>query len=78
MWSKPLLNEKERNYIFLLDTEGSASLVRNATNDAKIFTLANLIASYLIFNSVGAIDEKSISELNVVTELSKNIILQEQ
>ena len=39
--------------------------------------MANLISSYLIYNSVGAIDEKSISELNVVTQLSKNIILEE-
>lgn len=38
-----------------------ASLNRDSTNDAKIFTLANLISSYLIFNSVGNIDEKSIA-----------------
>lgn len=50
---------------------------RDGNNDAKVFTLANLISSYLIFNSVGAIDEKSIGELNVVTQLSKNIILEE-
>jgi len=52
-------------------------LNRDGNNDAKVFTLANLISSYLIFNSVGAIDEKSIGELNVVTQLSKNIILEE-
>lgn len=77
MWSKPLLNERQGNYIFFLDTQGSASLNRDGNNDAKVFTLANLISSYLIFNSVGAIDEKSIGELNVVTQLSKNIILEE-
>lgn len=54
-----------------------ASLNRDSTNDAKVFTLANLISSYLMFNSVGSIDEKSISELNVITQLSKNIILEE-
>lgn len=77
MWSKPLINEREGNYIFFIDTEGTASTNRDSTNDAKVFTLANLISSYLIYNSVGAIDEKSISELNVVTQLSKNIILEE-
>ena len=45
--------------------------------DGKIFTLATLISSYLIFNSVGAIDEKSINELNMVTQLSKNVILED-
>jgi hypothetical protein len=77
MWSKPVFNETQENYIFFLDSEGSASLNRDNNNDVKVFTLANLIASYLIFNSVGAIDEKSIGELNVVTQLSKNIILEE-
>ena len=48
---------------------------RNTNIDAKIFTLATLISSYLIYNSVGGIDEKSISEINMVTQLSRNIIL---
>lgn len=60
MWSKPLINEREHNYIFFLDTEGTASLTKDTNNDAKLFTLANLISSYLIFNTVGSIDEKSI------------------
>lgn len=77
MWTKPWINEREGNYIFFIDTEGTSSTNRDSTNDAKVFTLANLISSYLIYNSVGAIDEKSISELNVVTQLSKNIILEE-
>ena len=84
MWSKPIYNEQHGNYIFFLgkcnitkDTEGSASLNRDANIDGKIFTLATLISSYLIFNSVGAIDEKSINELNMVTQLSKNVILED-
>ena len=84
MWSKPIYNEQHGNYIFFLgrfdfmeDSEGSASLNRDANVDSKIFTLATLISSYLIFNSVGAIDEKSINELNMVTQLSKNVILED-
>ena len=69
MWSKPFYNEQHGNYIFFLgiffklfsDTEGSASFNRDANNDARIFTLATLISSYLIYNSVGAIDERSIN-----------------
>lgn len=62
-------DQRGRGQLYLLlrllmlysDTEGMASLNRDSTNDAKIFTLANLISSYLIFNSVGNIDEKSIA-----------------
>lgn len=73
MWSKPLYNTKADCYLFFLDTEGSDSTNRDSTHDAKIFTLAILISSYFIFNSVGAIDEMSIGQLNLVTTLSRNI-----
>lgn len=42
-------------------------------NDTKIFTLSLLIASYFMYNSVGNIDERSLSELEMVTALSKTI-----
>ena len=73
MWSKPIYNEKEDCYLFFLDTEGSDSTNRNSDHDAKVFTLAVLISSYFIYNSVGAIDEMSINQLNLITSLSKNI-----
>ena len=44
-----------------MDTEGADSLEKDADNDAKIFTLSLLISSYLVYNSVGCIDERSIS-----------------
>lgn len=40
----------------------------------RIFTLATLISSYLIYNSVGCIDERSVSDLNAITKLSKNVM----
>jgi hypothetical protein len=46
-----------------MDTEGADSLEKDAENDAKIFTLSLLISSYLVFNTVGSIDERSISDL---------------
>jgi hypothetical protein len=61
MWSKPILSSNGQNYIFFIDTEGTASTNRDTTSDTKVFTLANLISSFFIYNSVGAIDEKSIS-----------------
>ena len=77
MWSKPVFNEREENYIFFLDTEGSWSLTKDIDNDTKIFTIACLISSYFIYNSVGTIDEKSISDLNVVSKLSMNILIED-
>ena len=77
MWSKPIFNDKEDCYIFFLDTEGSWSLTKDVDNDTKIFTLASLISSYFIYNSVGTIDEKSINDLNLVTKLSMNILIEE-
>lgn len=77
MWSRPFYNERQGNYIFFLDTEGSQSLTKDVDNDTKIFILAALISSYFIYNSVGSIDEKSISELNVVTKLSMNVLAEE-
>lgn len=61
MWSKPVYNDRLNNYLFFIDTEGSQSLTKNIENDTKIFVLATLISSFLMFNTVGSIDEKSIN-----------------
>jgi hypothetical protein len=45
------------------DTEGTDSLEKNVENDQKIFTLALLISTYFIYNSVGSINEAALSEL---------------
>lgn len=50
---------------------------KDVDNDAKIFTIASLISSYFIYNSVGTIDEKSINDLNLVTKLSMNVLIEE-
>jgi len=73
MWSDPFRNEKYHNLIFFIDTEGTDSLVKDPDNDAKIFTIAVLISSFFIYNSVGTIDERSIGELEMVTALSQKI-----
>jgi len=57
----------------ILDTEGSNSTERNKSHDAKIFSLAILMSTYFIFNSVGCIDEQAINQLILTTTLSKNI-----
>ncbi|EGR32496.1 hypothetical protein IMG5_080950, partial [Ichthyophthirius multifiliis] len=71
MWSHPVLHNNKQ--IFFIDTEGSTSIEGNKKYDVKIFCLALLMSSLFIYNSVGAIDEKSIQELQLTTQISKNI-----
>lgn len=73
IWSRPIYSKKNDQYIFFMDTEGSGSVTQNETYDVQIYTLALLISSFFIYNSVGAIDERSISTMALVTTLSKNI-----
>ena len=49
--------------MFFVDTEGSDSLEKDYDNDTKIFMMALLLSSYFIYNSVGSIDERALSEL---------------
>lgn len=65
MWSKPEFVDGKQ--IFFIDTEGSTSIEGNKKHDAKIFSLALLISSLFIYNSVGAIDDRSIQELQLTT-----------
>eukprot|EP00941_MAST-03F_sp_MAST-3F-sp1_P000718 g718.t1 len=66
----------EKKAVLLLDTEGLGATDASRGHDNHIFTLASLIASKLVYNSVGAIDEKSITKLSFVTELSKLVAAQ--
>ena len=60
-------------HVVLLDTEGSGSIERNMTHDAKIFAIVVLISSLFMYNSMGAIDETAITHLALAAELSNNI-----
>ena len=64
MWSEPvsIFNESDNNSakVLLIDTEGLGSLDEDANHDAKIFSLALLLSSLLVYNSVGSIDDEAI------------------
>ena len=60
-------------HVILLDTEGSGSIEKNSTHDAKIFALVVLISSFFVYNSMGAIDENAINNLSLAAKLSTNI-----
>ena len=61
--------------LLVLDTEGLSSFDQDETYDAKIFSLAILLSSFFVYNSMGVIDESAIDRLFLVGELTKNISL---
>ena len=50
--------------ILLIDTEGIASFTQNDTHDVKVFSLALLLSSFFVYNSLGSIDESAIERLS--------------
>jgi len=46
--------------ILIIDSEGLGALDEDPTHDTRIFSLAILLGSCFIYNSVGAIDENAI------------------
>ena len=63
--------------MLLIDTEGLGSLEEDSNHDAKIFALALLTSSLLVYNQVGAIDDEAIQRLALVIKLSKFVDLDE-
>lgn len=61
--------------MIVIDTEGLGAFDEDENHDAKIFLLALLLSSLIIYNSVGTIDENALSNLSLVVNLSKKIQL---
>jgi hypothetical protein len=78
IWSKPIYgtdNEGKRLPLLLIDTEGFGAFDEDHNHDVRIFTLAILLSSYFVYNSLGSIDENAIQSLSFVINLSKHIHL---
>ena len=59
--------------IVIIDTEGLGAFDEEENHDAKIFLLAILLSSLLVYNSVGSIDENALNNLSLVVNLSKTL-----
>lgn len=66
-------NEGQLMPVLIIDTEGLSATDQDANHDTKIFVLAVLLSSMLIYNSQGTIDETSLSQLQLVVELAQNL-----
>ncbi|XP_062402983.1 guanylate-binding protein 1-like [Sardina pilchardus] len=73
MWCVPHPS-KQGHTLVLLDTEGLGDVNKgDPKHDTKIFALAILLSSTLVYNSRGTIDNRTVEELQYVTELTRFI-----
>jgi len=76
MWSAPLVGYSEKGEkvnVIVVDSEGIGGLDEDQNHDMRIFSLAVLLSSFFIYNSMGSIDENAVSSLSFVTNLSKHV-----
>ena len=59
----------------MVDSEGIGGLDEYNNHDTRIFSLALLLSSYFLYNSVGSIDENALSSLSLVVNITKHIQL---
>ena len=76
LWSEPIKGTTltgEAVSLIVLDTEGLGSPSVSDQHDARVFALATLLSSKIIYNSLGSIDEDAISNLSFVANLATMI-----
>ena len=59
--------------VLVVDSEGLGALDEDSNHDVRIFSLAILMSSYFLYNSVGSIDENALQNLSLVINLTKHI-----
>ncbi|XP_064459137.1 guanylate-binding protein 2-like [Ornithodoros turicata] len=81
MWGQPMkirLPSGEAISLIFLDTEGFAANNISENYDAKIFAVATLISSHLIYNSVKIIDQADIDYLELLARRTQLFALRSQ
>ena len=75
LWPEPLTGEKDgrKLSIFFVDSEGIDSYDQSSNYSAEIFSLAVLLSSVFVYNSMGGIDESALDKLSLVCELTRMI-----
>ena len=59
--------------VLLMDTEGIDALDADDTHDVRIFTMALLLCSTFLYNSVGHIDEAALQTLSLMSRVTQNV-----
>ena len=76
IWGTPLksfTSTGEPCNVLIVDSEGIGGLDEDNNHDMRIFSLALLISSYFIYNSMSQIDENALQNLSLVVNLTKHI-----
>lgn len=76
IWSRPLEGrtaEGEPCRVLVVDSEGIGAPNETTDHDTRVFTLAILLASTFVYNSVGSIDESALQSLSLMINLTKYI-----
>jgi len=76
VWAKPLVGYSENGTkinVIVVDSEGIGGLDEDGDHDMRIFSLALLLSSFFIYNSMGSIDENALSNLSFVSNISEHI-----
>jgi hypothetical protein len=76
MWAQPLIgytDTGEKINVIVVDTEGLGGLDEDNNHDMRIFSLALLLSSYFVYNSMGSIDENALSGLSFVTNITQHL-----
>ncbi|KAJ8359107.1 hypothetical protein SKAU_G00156320 [Synaphobranchus kaupii] len=77
MWCIPHPKKADHTLV-LLDTEGLGDVEGDTKNDNWVFSLAVLLSSALVYNSIGTIDNDALQRLHYVTELTEHIKVKSQ
>lgn len=78
LWVYPQVMKVKNQYdqevnVIVVDTEGIGATDEDKNHDTKIFSLALLLSSFFIYNSMGAIDENAIANLSFVSNIARHI-----
>lgn len=76
MWATPLVgyaDDGEKMNVLVVDSEGIGGLDEDGNHDMRIFSLALLLSSFFVYNSMGSIDENALASLSFVSNISKHI-----
>ena len=72
IWNQPVvIPGDDESITILMDTEGLHSSERSTDVDLKIFALTVLLSSSFIFNQIGPINEQSLTDLHLISNLVK-------
>lgn len=76
LYSEPIyikLEDGSPAAILVLDTEGFGDQQRAEEYDARVFAMATLLCSILVYNSSGVVNNDAIASLSFVAKMSKHI-----